>query len=163
VEAAEEAVAAAPLTVGQLGEVACEMRRSRAPRTSKPRERRERRAEKPEGRAPRDLSKDIYIKGLSQGSRQPSHHRVSSSIRIRRRGIYSLLHMRKNVRMYPSPSYEEVLSQRGGEGGGDATSERSEVHGFRVHVHLNGSEPTTGPETIQVDMKVGGSRVQGFT
>lgn len=66
VEAAEAAVGAAPLTVGGLGDIECEMRRSRAP-TRKPR-----RAKK-EDRAPKDLSKDIYIKGLKPETAEDSN------------------------------------------------------------------------------------------
>ena len=54
------AVAAAPLVVGELEGVECEMRRSRAPQARKPR------AQNSESRAPKDLSKDIYIKGLPE-------------------------------------------------------------------------------------------------
>jgi RNA recognition motif-containing protein len=60
VEAAAAAVAAAPLVVGELEGVECEMRRSRAPQARKPR------AQNSESRAPKDLSKDIYIKGLPE-------------------------------------------------------------------------------------------------
>ena len=55
-EAAQAAVAATPLTVGGCYEVNCEMRRSN-PRSGKRRSRKT--------RAPKDLSKEIYIKGLN--------------------------------------------------------------------------------------------------
>ena len=66
VDAAAAAVAATPLTVGELNEVACEMRRSKAPGAKKPRA-------KKEAQAPRDLSKDIYIKGLKPESAEDSN------------------------------------------------------------------------------------------
>ena len=66
-EQAAAVVAASPLTVGELADVACEMRRSRAP-TRKPRAKKEK-----EQTPPRDLSKDIYIKGLKPESAENSN------------------------------------------------------------------------------------------
>lgn len=64
VEEAQAAVAASPLAVGELDGVVCEMRRSKAP-SGKPRAKKE--------RAPRDLSKDIYIKGLKPETAEDSN------------------------------------------------------------------------------------------
>lgn len=70
VQAAQAAVAASPLTVGDLDTVICEPRRSTPPRNRSNTSRSEK---DPRKTAPRDLSADIYIKGLTPESAEHSN------------------------------------------------------------------------------------------
>jgi RNA recognition motif-containing protein len=82
-EAAVSAVAGAPLQVGGLEGVGCEMRRSRAPASKSPNAGGDAPAggiKKKKPRKKKDLSKDIYIKGLVEETAEDSNEEDLLSI-----------------------------------------------------------------------------------
>jgi len=137
VEAAEAAVAATPLTVGALGDVEVEMRRSRAPAprngSDKPRSKK-----KSEPRPPRDLSKDIYIKGLTPETDEDSNEDALMDV-FGQYGTVTRVMLRKG-RDFAFISFEED----GAVAAAVAASGNIDVKGATVDVEARTGKPRDG-------------------